>query len=93
MSFLAHGRVPGLSADASAALGFLFFFGFGLPVLLIVIGTFAMSVHAGEKWLGVLAASLLVTAVLTMINVWTGVLGSLGYLSFAVWALVHRLRR
>ncbi len=91
-SLLAHGRVPGLTADESAALGFIFFFGLGVPLVLIGVGTLAWSLLSKDTWNVALAGSLVV-AVVAMANVWTGVLASLVYLSFAVWAIMQRLQR
>jgi hypothetical protein len=90
VSLLAHGQVPGLSADESAALGFLFFFGIGIPALLIGITTLVMSIYLGKRIFLALAASMLVTAVFALINVWTGLFASLCYLSMGIWAVVQR---
>ncbi len=92
MSFLVHGRVPGLSADESAALGFLLFFFLALPALLIGVGTVLWSIFAEAKWMGALAASLVATAILVVMNVWAGLLASLTYFSFGIWTLLHRIR-
>ena len=93
ISFLAHGRVPGLTADESAALGFLFFFGLGLPVLLIGIGTVLMSIYVGKKLFVTLSVLLLVSTIFAFINVWTGMFASLVYLSLVVWALFQPYNR
>lgn len=92
VSLVAHGRVPGLSADESAALGFIFFFGVGVPLVLIGVGTLAWSLLSKDKRDVALGASLVVSAV-AVTNVWTGVLASLAYLSLAVWTMAQRLRR
>jgi hypothetical protein len=92
VSFLADGQVPGLTADESAALGFLFFFGLGLPVLLIGFGTVLMSIYVGQKLFAMLAVMLLASTILASINVWTGSLASLAYFSLGVWALIQSMR-
>ena len=88
MSFLANGRVPGLTADESAALGFLFFFGLGLPLLLLVLATFVMSIYIENKLFIMLAALLFLSSILAFINVWSGLCSSLVYLCLSVWALL-----
>ena len=93
LSFLFHGRIPGFSADESAALGFLMFFGLGLPLLIIAVVTCAASVFAGGRYLGLLAISLFATLVLAVLNVWTGIVASLAYLAFGLWTLVQSLKR
>jgi hypothetical protein len=93
VSLLAHGRVPGLTVDESAALGFVFFFGLGLPVLLIGLSTLVMSIYVGQQLFSVLATLLLVSTIFAAINVWTGLFSSLGYMSLCVWALIQRVRR
>lgn len=92
LSLLAHGRVPGMTADESAALGFVFFFGLGLPLVLVSVGTLVWSLLSKDEWYVALAASLLVSFVATA-NVWTGVLVSLTYLSLASWTMAQRLRQ
>jgi hypothetical protein len=87
LSFILHGRIPGYSAEESAALGFLLFFGLGLPLVLIAIAICSASVFAGGRYLGVLAVSMLGTFVFSVLNVWTGIAASLAYLAFAVWTL------
>ncbi|MBT8142971.1 MAG: hypothetical protein KJO88_11455 [Gammaproteobacteria bacterium] len=93
LSFLLHGRIPGFSADESAALGFLLFFGLGLPILLIAIVICAVSVFSDGKYLGRLAISMIVTFVFTTLNMWTGIVASLAYLAFVFWALLQRHKR
>ncbi|MBT8401742.1 MAG: hypothetical protein KJO98_14785, partial [Rhodothermia bacterium] len=92
MAFLIHGRVPGLSADETAALGFLMFFGVGLPAMLIGIGTVVFSLLTEGRWLGVLTGALVLTTIMVLANVWTGLIASLSYLTLGVWALVQRVR-
>ena len=92
ISLLAHGRVPGMTADESAALGFLFFFGLGLPLVLIAVGTIVWSLLSRDKRYVALAGSLVVSVV-AVVNVWTGVLVSLTYLSLAVWTMAQRLHQ
>lgn len=92
LSLLQHGRVPGMTADESAALGFVFLFGLGLPLVLVAVGTLVWSLLSKDKWYVALAASLLVSFVATA-NVWTGVLASLTYLALATWTMAQRLRQ
>ncbi len=87
LSFVIHGRVPGFTADASAALGFMIFFGLGLPLLLIAFAVFVASIISSGRYLGLLAFAMMATALLASFNVWTGIVGSLSYLAFAIWAL------
>jgi len=93
LSFLIHGVVPGFSADASAALGFLFFFYLGIPAVLVGIGTLVWSILAKGQWLSQLGLSLVAATILMVINVWAGAIASFSYLSFGVWALVQRIRQ
>ena len=81
-----------MTADESAALGFVFFFGLGLPLVLVSVGTLVWSLLSKDEWYVALAASLLVSFVATA-NVWTGVLVSLTYLSLASWTMAQRLRQ
>lgn len=83
-------KVPGFSADEGAALGYVLFFGLGLPLLVIAIGTFVASVLSKKKWIHILAIFLIVVPALSILNVWTGLLASVSYLTFAVWTLVRR---
>lgn len=93
VAFPLHGRVPGMSADESAALGFLLFFGLGLPALVMAVGILAASILARWRWSGTLAGTLVVSVVFTMLSVWTGIAASLGYLGFASWVVVDRKRQ
>ena len=92
MTFLIHGRVPGLSADESAALGFLVFFGVGIPLVLGGCGILVWSLLAQGKRFTALGVVLVLTGILMTMNVWAGVVASVSYLSFAVWAFGERLR-
>ena len=92
ISVLAHGPVPGLSADESAALGFIFFFFLGLPLVLIGVGTLVWSLLSKDNMHAALAG-LLVVSVVAVANLWTGILASLAYLSLAVWTMAQRLRQ
>ena len=88
-SIVALGGVPGFSSDDIAALGFLLFFGFGVPLLVIALGTLLLTVLVREWWL---AAALVGTGFLSVSNVWLGLVASLTYLWFTVSAFARRRR-
>lgn len=88
MSFLVHGRLPGFTADESAAMGYLLFFGLGLPAFLIATAVCVLSVLRGGSQLGLLALALVISSALAVFSPWTGVMAALAYFSFAIWVLI-----
>ena len=92
MSLVAHGRVPGMSADASAALGYVIFFGLGLPLALLAVGILIWSIFSDDKSDNILAAVLFVS-IICLVNVWSGVIASLAYFSLSVRTMSQRLQK